>query len=349
MDKEIKLSIIVPVYNTEKYLNECIESLINQTLINKEIILVDDGSRDNSGKICDYYASKYSNIKVIHKENTGLGFTRNSGIEEASGKFITFIDSDDFVEKNYYRKLVNKCESENADICYANGIINYKMKKKQVIRFCDNIDDLKFENKAEVFAAAPRGLAHTLNTRARGAGSVCLGIFNRNFLNRNNIRFLSEREFISEDIWFNLDCFLLAEKIIYVDEIGYYYRYNNTSLTRKYNANRFNLLIKSEETLLKHCSNLNLHGYKARVATHFWASFKKCINQEVRFTLYKRAILNIKNMCENELSNELLNLLTGSKVISKLDKHLLILILRKKYRVIYLELRIYNFFAHYKE
>lgn len=71
MDKEIKLSIIVPVYNTEKYLNECIESLINQTLINKEIILVDDGSRDNSGKICDYYASKYSNIKVIHKENTG--------------------------------------------------------------------------------------------------------------------------------------------------------------------------------------------------------------------------------------------------------------------------------------
>ena len=87
------ITIVVPVYNVEKYINECVDSLINQTYKNIEIILVDDGSRDKSGTICDDYAASDTRIKVIHKQNEGLGFARNTGLKVAKGKFVTFIDS----------------------------------------------------------------------------------------------------------------------------------------------------------------------------------------------------------------------------------------------------------------
>lgn len=94
------LSIIVPIYNVEQYLERCIESIINQTYKNLEIILVDDGSKDNSGTIADTYASKDNRIKVIHKENGGLSDARNHGLDQAKGKYIIFIDSDDFIDSS---------------------------------------------------------------------------------------------------------------------------------------------------------------------------------------------------------------------------------------------------------
>ena len=102
---ESLISIIVPVYNVELYINKCIESIINQTYNNIEIILVDDGSTDSSGKICDEYKEKDRRIKVIHKENGGLSDARNAGISAASGKYITFIDSDDYVDEDYVEIL----------------------------------------------------------------------------------------------------------------------------------------------------------------------------------------------------------------------------------------------------
>ena len=102
------LSIVVPVYNTEKYLKQCVDSLTSQTLNEIEIILVDDGSTDGSGAICDEYAAKDSRIKVIHKENGGLGFARNSGLEMAQGEFVGFVDSDDWVDLDFFEKLLGK-------------------------------------------------------------------------------------------------------------------------------------------------------------------------------------------------------------------------------------------------
>ena len=102
------LSVIVPVYNTENYLRQCIESIINQTYKDFELILVDDCSQDNSGKICDEYAEKYNFIKVIHKENTGLLRTRKEGFSNARGKYISFIDSDDYIEPDMYEYMMSK-------------------------------------------------------------------------------------------------------------------------------------------------------------------------------------------------------------------------------------------------
>ena len=112
MDKDL-ISIIVPIYNVEKYIKKCIDSIINQTYTNLEIILVDDGSPDNCGKICDKYKEKDDRIKVIHKKNGGLSDARNAGIDIATGEYITFIDSDDYVAENYIEVLYNLCKEQN--------------------------------------------------------------------------------------------------------------------------------------------------------------------------------------------------------------------------------------------
>ena len=118
--KEDKISIIVPIYNVEKYLPRCIESLINQTYNNTEILLIDDGSKDKSSDICDYYTKKYNNINTFHKKNGGLSDARNYGINRASGKYIAFVDSDDFVDKDYCRILHKNLIENNADMSICN-------------------------------------------------------------------------------------------------------------------------------------------------------------------------------------------------------------------------------------
>ena len=111
-----KISVIVPIYKTEKFLSKCIDSIINQTYKNLEIILVDDGSPDNCPKICDEYAQKDNRVRVIHKENGGLSSARNAGIEIATGDFIAFVDSDDWIDSEMYESLVDLEEKHNADI-----------------------------------------------------------------------------------------------------------------------------------------------------------------------------------------------------------------------------------------
>ncbi len=113
---EIKVSVIVPVYNVEKYLEECVDSLIGQTLKEIEILLIDDGSTDSSGEICDRYAQQYDNIRVIHKTNGGLGDARNVGTSEAIGKYIYFIDSDDYLELEALEFLYREAENKQLDI-----------------------------------------------------------------------------------------------------------------------------------------------------------------------------------------------------------------------------------------
>ena len=117
------LSIIVPVYNVEKYIERCIKSILNQSFTNFELILVDDGSPDNCGKICDEYKKKDSRIKVIHKKNGGLSDARNAGIERAKGEYIAFVDSDDFINKYMYEILYKNAKKWDADI----SICNFKM------------------------------------------------------------------------------------------------------------------------------------------------------------------------------------------------------------------------------
>ncbi|HAP8547826.1 TPA: glycosyltransferase family 2 protein, partial [Enterococcus faecium] len=119
MNSSDLISVIIPVYNVEKYVGSCLESVCNQTYKNLDIIIVDDGSKDSSNKICEDYALKDSRIRIIHKNNAGLGLARNTGLEHVKGKYVAFIDSDDFVAANYIEAMLNGIKRSNADTCYA--------------------------------------------------------------------------------------------------------------------------------------------------------------------------------------------------------------------------------------
>ena len=139
------ISVIVPVYNVEKYLNRCVDSIINQTYSNLEIILVDDGSKDLSPKICDELAKKDNRIKVIHKENGGVSQARNCGISVANGDFIAFVDSDDWLELDMYEKLIQKQEENNYDVVLCGFNLAYDNEKfnveeKSLNNFCKTKD-----------------------------------------------------------------------------------------------------------------------------------------------------------------------------------------------------------------
>ena len=139
MKKQDLISIVVPIYNVEKYLEKCINSIIIQTYKNIEIILVNDGSTDSSGKICDIYLKKDKRIKVIHKKNGGLSDARNVGIENAKGKYIAFIDSDDFIDSDFIEILYNLIIEYNADVSCCKCNVIYKKNKKQQVEEKINI------------------------------------------------------------------------------------------------------------------------------------------------------------------------------------------------------------------
>ena len=118
------ISIIVPIYNIEKHIVRCLDSILAQTYHNIEVILIDDGSTDNSGKICDQYSSADTRINVFHKQNGGLVSARNLGLESARGDYIGFVDSDDWIEPNMYERMYNNLKNNNSEICICNYIID---------------------------------------------------------------------------------------------------------------------------------------------------------------------------------------------------------------------------------
>ena len=160
-NKEPLISVIIPVYKVEKYLKRCIDSVINQTYKNLEIILVDDGSPDNCPKICDDYSKKDKRIKVIHKKNGGLSDARNKGIEKANGDYISFIDSDDYVELNYIDFLYKILKENNADISmgkqyvrYPNKILNTGSNNNYVLNSHDALEKMLYGEDFDVSAWA---------------------------------------------------------------------------------------------------------------------------------------------------------------------------------------------------
>lgn len=226
------VSIIIPVYNVEKYLNRCMESVVSQTLKEIEIILVDDGSPDNSSLLCDKWARKDNRIKVVHKRNEGLGLARNTGIQHATGKYIAFIDSDDYVELDMYEKLYTKATASNADIVYC----GYKqgLPDGSYIDRSDFKEEKTFDNKAEIehhsiryFYPLDGGLMMM---------SVWHSIYKREVI---KTEFYSERVVVSEDLHFQLSAILNSRKIVYIPDSLYYYCYNGESLSHTFKISKF--------------------------------------------------------------------------------------------------------------
>lgn len=212
--EEILLSIIVPIYNTSEYLEKCINSILNQSYNNFEIILVDDGSTDNSGSICDNYKKKYSNINVVHKKNGGLSSARNAGIATANGEFITFIDSDDEIDKDIYSIVFSKAPLADITVFSIERI--YMNGYKSISMVC-----------GEKSLSNIEGLIY-LNTFKNLDLSCCNKIFRRELF--NDIIFPINKK--SEDYFIMYKLFDEAKSIKIIPNVGYYYMQRDGSISR---------------------------------------------------------------------------------------------------------------------
>ena len=217
-------SIILPIYNVEAYMERCIKSILNQDFSDYEIILVDDGSTDNCPKMCDAYLNR-EKFKVVHKTNGGLSSARNAGLEVASGRYVFFLDSDDYIDDNALRVLYDNLFENNVDVIK----FNYRMQP----------------SKNEVISSLKPGLYRGSEIRnnilplaLKNSGKFTMNawshIYSMNFLKKTGLIFTSEREVGSEDYLFNFEMFLRAESLMCIEDVLYNYDYREGSLTKRY-------------------------------------------------------------------------------------------------------------------
>lgn len=235
-----RLSIIIPVYNVEEYLKRCIDSVLDQKLNDKEIILVNDGSNDKSPEICDEYMRRYPNIiRVIHKENAGLSAARNSGIDLARGKYIVFIDSDDFILPNTLEKIVEMGEKYNSEIIAAEGVryfsdgrISPKSKFATKIGEYTGVEFIKINlKKGDISFCAP------------------FYIYKKSYLIDNNYKF-KEGLLHEDELWTPI-VLLNANKVFFCGIVFYYHFFRVESITQSKNKE------KNAKDIIKICLELS--------------------------------------------------------------------------------------------
>jgi len=217
-----KISIIIPVYNAEPYINKCLDSIVNQTYKNIEIICVNDGSLDSSGGVCDQYAKKDSRIKVFHKANGGESSARNAGLKIATGKYIGFVDCDDWVEPDMYEVLYNQVTGSNAQISIANFFKNSDIQQIPMQNL-NHIPDRNISTKEMMLFALNR------DYYAGYCSYIWNKLFDANVIKRNEIQF-DENIKLGGDVLFHAQYVLLSESVgLYVDKPLYHYYQRDSS------------------------------------------------------------------------------------------------------------------------
>lgn len=313
------VSVVIPVYNTAPYLDMCLESVIRQTHKDLQIILVDDGSSDGvSPAKCDEWCKKDARIQVIHKNNEGLGFTRNAGLDVALGKFVCFLDSDDTIDADTIAECVKILEEQNADACFYG---RKTQRKDGAVYINTNIpfklvyvdEEIKREFVTRYFGDLPNRTGQNYIQ-----ASACCAMYARNIITNNHITFRSERECLSEDSFFNLEVCRHARKVVIIPKDFYNYTYNPGSLTKKYNPNKFvqtknyYRLLKEYSKDFKECENVDV-----RVNYMFYVYLRQVIEYEVhahQLIGLREVYRNIANICKdtyviNNLKNVPLDML----------------------------------------
>lgn len=281
---DAKVSVVVPVYNSEAYLPMCIDSILHQTYTNIEILLIDDGSRDDSLRICEAYAGKDSRITVFHQENSGVSAARNKGLELSTGKFITFVDSDDELLPNGISLLVKDIVSFGADVATASKL--YVTSDQKILdRSIEDMEDVSVFSRTE---------ALQLSLRFDRRMTSCHGkLFRREFL--ADVRF-EEGKKVNEDFYFVFQCcakqpvFVYRNKCVY----KYYYRENSASHA-SFNDKYFDMLYFAEQkkrTIEAHFPELLDEAICMEVSTHLFMLSALCKTKEKKYRAAEQKSIN---------------------------------------------------------
>ena len=268
-----KISVIIPVYNVEKYLKRCLDSIVNQSLKDIEIICINDGSTDRSLNILQEYAQNDSRIKIINKENQGLSCARNDGTDISTGEYIGFVDSDDYIDLNFYEKLYEYAQNNNADIAVA-GI------KKANNRYCRNMLTFPQLETAEDFISKIKlcnvpDFCHVWNK-----------IYKRELITKTGLRFVPDR--IYEDLPYTPQILYASKKLVTVPDIYYYYWRGSNSLIKKGGNKAKQDYIKSEAEIINFFEKINLSYFDYKTIVKRYKLFG--------FTVYK----SLKNNLETK-------------------------------------------------
>lgn len=289
------ISVIVPVYNIEKYLPKCIDSIINQTYKTIEILLIDDGSTDESGKICDEYALKDNRIRVIHKENQGLSATRNIGIKESTCDYIVFIDSDDYINEDYLETLYNCIKETDSDV----ASVTYKVVRTDGTIALDASHETGLkENETITFEG--------INIIKELLSQKIIKNFVWNKIYKKSIICDFEIGVNYEDIAFACKVFSKTNKIAYINKSCYNYLKRNDSITAtitESNLNDFGKAIEDRYTLIKK-KYKELHNYNmyAFLESTLALSIKNVITER-KFKSIEKRVLKFINIILNHIKD----------------------------------------------
>lgn len=304
----VKVSIIIPVYGVEKYIERCLNSVVNQTLKEIEIIIVNDATKDNSMEICHKFKESDDRIKIFNKENEGLGLTRNYGLNHASGKYVAFLDSDDYIDLDFYEKLYEKAELEESDICFT----RIKRVKGNYVSLAN--ESIFSENKMYTPKDILNNILYVdnnINNYTYMEMCVWRSIYKNSIIKENNILFVSEREFISEDIFFNIDFLMKAKRASLISNTYYYYCYNDNSLTKTFKEDRFEKNKKLYYGIIAYLEKHDIYDEKTEIGVCrlLLGYIRGLIKDESNNNVYKftEKLKRIKNIVNDELVIKIIN------------------------------------------
>ncbi len=281
----VLVSVIVPVYDVEKYIKECLDSIISQNVSDVEIIVVNDGSTDNSGDIIDIYRAKYSRIKIIHQNNQGVSVARNTGLKKATGKWVFFVDGDDSIPKNAISKLLKFAEASDCDICIGDYCLIREDKTNEMNQnsFFGHVNNPKTDYKSLII--------NCLVGNEEKDNVTCVGVpwaklYRRDFLENSGIEFLPGVK-RNQDVLFNMYCFAETDRIEYCPELVYRYRIWENSAVNRYSPD---CLINGERTLNLFNNFLKTHYSD----TEIWTAYEKR-SLFIYYEILDKQIFNTEN------------------------------------------------------
>ena len=325
--EDYKVSVIIPVYKVEKYLDRCMESVVRQTYKNLEIILVDDGSPDNCPQMCDEWAKKDNRIKIIHKKNSGQADARNQGMKISTGEYICFVDSDDYIDRTEIEKCINNAVRNSSDVV----IISFNIDNgNNIIPIHFNLEKKYLNN--EIIKEKLLSVFYT--NKNQGLFGPCNKLYKAEFLNDNNLYF-DMNDIRCEDYWFNFKVFHYANVVTFIDECLYFYFQNSSSTTHDKINISYSRWVNSRKRLLE-------DNYFNEITVDYNKFYNEFL---INVISYLKGLLQEGDFCKYNtiVNDDFLNKVAKYRKLLPLHIKLLAFLLDKKmYRCFKLVLLIWN-------
>lgn len=319
-------SIIIPVYNSEKTLSKLLNSILEQNFNNYEIIIINDGSVDNTEDIILSYKSKFNHYKYIFKENSGVSSTRNIGLQNVEGKYILFADADDYFENDYFIKLYTYIKNNKPELLCFNYYDVFSNSRK--------IDGLKLYNN-QIEMNVEKAITNYLNYTYinQFTGAIWNKVYKTDILKKNNVRFSTDL-LIGEDLVFNIEYFCCVKKVCLYDEKLYNYVQSENSIMRSYREKNVEHIINYIPKLIDIFEKYGYKHYETILYQFYISNLFGVIINESNSKSYSKGKENIKLFCDYALNKKLL---TNKKIIDMKIKYIIyyLLIRSEFWKLIY--------------